>query len=121
MNAVRKAWAPGGADLSPKERNLLAVQAHQKPSHDLYVSLLATKFQQLIDADHLQARSAMEMSLEHAPELWSIAECGAPSHWGEALARSDVLMPILAKINWDDPGDLKMPSASTLRELLEVL
>lgn len=121
MNTVMKWWAPSGADLSAGERKFLAVRNPQRPLNTMYLTLLAQKLQELIDADQRRARVAMEMSVEHAPVLWSIAHSEDESNWGVALVNSDLLMPLLAKINWNRRGRLIGPDHRTLQEMLEML
>ncbi len=92
-----------------------------KPSRDLYLSLLAQKFQTLIDADPVEAPFAMQRSLEYAPGLWAISTESNRCDWGTAIVGADLMIQLLAKIDWAADGDLIDEPQTTLDEILEQL
>jgi hypothetical protein len=92
-------------------------QGGSPPSLGVYLSLLASKVQHLVDADPRAARRALELSQEAAPDLWAIAEQSPTSQWGQALVASDQLHSLLPQ-PWSGQ---KMPEPDPLPNLEQVL
>lgn len=112
------AWLPSGT--LPGTAQALSVPDPGRPiTRDLYLSLLEAKLDQLIQADRIAARQAMEMSEEHSPELSWIAAGKPLSEWASALVRCDGLMPLLSPLTWQ--GILVEPEPMSLGEILERL
>jgi hypothetical protein len=86
---------------------------------DLYRHLLIAKLDRLIQADPQEARQAMEMSLEQAPELYSIAQQQPVSEWASAIVQGDTLMPLLSQVTAQ--GTLEQVPPQSLLEILEQL
>ena len=121
MSNTQSFWQPQGKSLSESQAAALAVPAQSKPAPSLYRRLLSLHLQGMIDADPQEARSALEMSQEEAPNLWQIAEDVPESQWGEALTNSDSAQSLLAQIEWSQSGSLTSPPDTSLREILELL
>lgn len=120
MNSSTKSWVPAG-NLSEGQARLLSVPAAAKPDREIYLPLLAQKLQALVDSDPKQALMAMEMSMEHAPELSQIALEQAPTHWGISLTSSDSMASLLSRLDWTQPGQIQSLPPSDLQSLLEHL
>jgi hypothetical protein len=121
MNSSLKVWMPAG-NLTETQRLVLSVPASSKPEPDsLYRELLAAKLQALVDADPEAARRHLEMSQDHAPELWAIAEEASPSEWGQRLASSEGMARILNKADLSKPGSLTQAEPLELTDLLEMI
>jgi hypothetical protein len=58
---------------------------------------LAQHLRQLVDADPKAAREALEMSQEHAPELYLIAQYQPAKYWAEAVMNSDSLQILMGR------------------------
>ena len=114
MNSTKQHWIPAGV---PK---VLSVQFPGNPvTRELYLQFLQAHLDELIQADLKEARRALEMSQENAPELWAIAEQNPSSQWARALVQSDQLNALLPS-PWS--GDrTSVESSQNLREMLEVL
>lgn len=119
MNTSQKVWLPAGQNLSENQRLALAVPTSAKPSKDIYQSLLALKLQEMVNQDPNEAKAAMEMSQEHAPILWLIAENQPQSQWGQEIASSDPMSMLTQEINWNHPG--RVETRNQEASLLEVL
>lgn len=121
MTNTSNYWIPAG-DLSEAQALLLAVRAQVKPNQQMYPALLARKLQSLIDQDGQSARAAMEMSQEHAPELWLISQEQPPTRWGMSLTNSDSMHSLLSRLDWTQPGKVQsLSQPSDLQSLLEQL
>ncbi len=118
MDSTNKVWLPDG--LSEGSQQPLSVPAPHGPmTQGLYISLLESKLQQLIDANPKQARAAMQMSQEFAPGLWSIQQQYQPSEWAAQIVRSDQAMQLFSRIDWQ--GSLSDQEPANLVEMLELL
>jgi len=74
--------------------------------------------QKLVKADPKEARKALEMSQEQAPELFLIAQSHPQSQWATALMNSDSMLNLLSQ----QPSQAKaLLQQSDLRSLLELL
>lgn len=113
MNDSRTHWLPSEMPMS-----LSVPFSSSQPSRSQYLSLLQAKLDEQIKADLKDARQAMEMSQESAPELWSIAEQNPLSQWASALVKSDRLNSLLPN-PWG--GEQVEPEQTSLREMLEQL
>lgn len=121
MNDTSKVWMPAGK-LSEVERILLAVPTANKPDESLFLDLLASKLQGMVDADPEAARRALEMSQDQAPELWAIAEEASPAEWGQRLIHSEGLRRLTSHVDWSMPGNLrKLDDSLTFPEIAEML
>ena len=109
-------WLPSGMPEA------LSVPNQGKPpiSLGVYLSLLASKLQQLVNQDQRAARRAMEMSQESAPDLWEIAEQTAPNQWGQALVASDQLHSLLPQ-PWSGQTIPEPDPPASLEQVLESL
>ena len=118
MSDSSKVWIPLGA--RPGTAQALSVpNPGRQMTPGLYLDLLTSKLDKLIQADPKGALQAMEMSQEQAPELWSIAQQYPPSQWASQLVRSDQMQGLLAPLSWK--GLLDQPTNQSLREILELL
>ena len=118
MDSTNKVWLPDG--LNEGFQQPLSVPAPHGPmTYSLYVSLLESKLQRLIDANPKQARAAMQMSSESAPGLWAIQEQYDPSQWAAQIVRSDQASNLFSRIDWQ--GSLSDPEPENLQEMLELL
>jgi len=121
MNDSQTVWMPAGPDLSPEQAAALSVPSLEKPAPDQYPQLLADKLQRLVDSDPEEARRALEMSQEQAPELYLIAEEVPPDQWGQALTSSESMQSLSNRVEWSLPGTTQPPQPQSLREILEQL
>lgn len=121
MTNTNAAWMPAG-QLTRAQRKALAVQTASKPNASLHRSLLALRLQQLIDSNPQQARQALELSQEQAPELWEIAENASQPQWGQSLASSEAFNRLLSLVDWTQSGSVleSLPEQS-LQEILETV
>ena len=121
MSNTSNYWIPAG-DLSEGQALLLAVPSKAKPDPQVYPMLLAEKLQDLIDQDEKEAQSALEMSQEHLPELYQIAQDQPPKWWGTSLTNSDSMHSLLSHLDWSKPGKVQpLPQQDSLRSQLEQL
>jgi hypothetical protein len=106
MNDLPKASKqpkPQGSPLVPWERDRLKLERHLSA---------------LVEADLQAAREAMEMSQEHLPEIYLIAQNQFPREWATALMNSDSMGSLLSR----SPSPVKeMLQAPDLQSLLEML
>ena len=80
--SVQQAKAPQQNQLTARESAHLSLLQH---------------LQRLVEADHKAAREALEMSQEHAPELYLIAQNQLPSQWAQSLMSSDSMQSLLSR------------------------
>lgn len=121
MSNAKTFWQPAG-DLSAGQAQALSVRAGQKPDRAIYLDYFTQKLQQLIDLSPNEARSSLEMSVEHAPELYSIAQNRSPKEWATCLAYSDSFHSLIARVDWDLPGEqITEPTETSLQSVLEQL
>ena len=122
MTNTSKFWTPAGS-LTQEQAQLLAVPASTKPARDLFDSKLAARLQLLIDQSPKEAQSVLEMSQEHLPELWLIAQNQPSRQWGQSLTSSDSMHSLISQIDWSQPGSLHDQQAlpKDLQSLLEQL
>ncbi len=108
---MTKHWLPFGVPFA------LAMPAPCEPSRWQYVAALELELGRLIEADPAAARSALEMSQEHAPELWEIAQ-QPRREWASAVTCGDQLTSLLP-----DPWRVSEVEAEphSLRAMLEAL
>ena len=119
MSNTKSFWMPAG-NLSEAQAQALAVLALAKPDQEIYQALLAAKVQQLVSQAPEEAKAALEMSLEHAPELHQIAQSQPQTQWAQALMSSDSMHSLTGRVDWNLPGQLMQePSETSLRSLLE--
>jgi hypothetical protein len=118
MNTQQTYWIPAG-NLTPPEAMMLSVPASAKPRREVYRDLLSRKLQAAVDLEPEEAREAMEMSQEHAPDLYLISQDRPSTGWGTAIVNSDSASSLWSGINWSQPGSLKSLPMQSLRELLE--
>ena len=120
MSNLKLAWQPKTKGLTETERRVLAVTA--TPSKATLPDLLGAKLQALVDLDPEAAAAALEMSADQAPELWEVAQDQAPGQWGRAIAASDGMMALLAKLDWkQEAASLAAKTAHQPATLLEVV
>ena len=106
--SVQQAKAPQQNQLTERESAHLSLLQH---------------LQRLVEADHQAAREALEMSQEHLPELWLIAQNQPSRQWGQSLTSSDSMHSLISQIDWSQPGSLHDQQAlpQDLQSLLEQL
>lgn len=80
--------------------------------------LLLQHLERLVDADHKAARGALEMSQEHAPELYLIAQNQPPSQWARSLMSSDSMLSLLSRNPSQAKTLLEQPDLQSLLEQL---
>jgi hypothetical protein len=121
MSNTKTFWQPAG-NLSDAQAQALCVMARAKPDQSIYQSLLARKLQQLIDQSPKEALSALEMSQEQAPELYLLAQNQPQTQWAQALMNSDSMHSLMARVDWNLPGQqVAEPPETSLQSLLEQL
>jgi hypothetical protein len=100
----------------------MAVPAAAKPTDsEHWRSLLPSHLQEQVDRDPALAKEILQMSEEHAPEMWSLSVEGQPAYWGTAIAYSDSVMAMATAINWSEPGELTEGLPASLNEFVEAL
>lgn len=121
MSNTKTFWQPSG-NLSAGQALALSVRAARKPDRAIYLDLVTQKLQQLIDLSPSEARSSLEMSVEHAPELYLIAQNQFQREWATCLAHSDSFHGLIACIDWNLPGEqIAEPTETSLQSVLEQL
>lgn len=65
----------------------------------------------LVDADPKEARRALEMSQEHLPEMYQIAQDQNQEHWAQAVMNSDSMNSLMSRNREPDE----------MQELLQIL
>lgn len=126
MTNSDKLWTPK-TPLPEAVKAALTVPRPRGPmTPSLLRSLVETKLAHLISSNPTEAREAMEMSIEQAPELWTIAEQSAPKDWAALLTRSDGMERLLSLIDWPAEASAttqqeapEQPEPQSLREILE--
>ena len=121
MANTASVWLPASNDLSMGQIVALSVPSTSKPTPEEHRQLLADKLQRLVDSDRDAARQALEMSREHAPEMWLIAETNPVSQWGQALTSSDSAQSLLRAIDWEQSGTMEPAPEQSLAEIVESL
>ena len=124
MQNTNKVWFPRTKGLSEAQRAALSVPGKPTSATELK-DMMEAKLAKLIKADP-QAEQHLAMSEEHAPELFQIKQQAPKSQWASALANSDGMASLLAKVNWQSeqkPTGLPVqkPEEISLQELLEQL
>lgn len=121
MNSTSKLWLPAGPGLTLGQRWALAVPAtgEQPMTEEQHRLRLESKLRQLIEADEEQARAALEMSQDEAPELWTLAQEWTAKDWPTLLLNSDSLQSLLNRVDYSLPGSLREPREQSLLEILE--
>ena len=121
MSNTKSFWMPAG-NLSEAQAQALSVLALAKPDQEVYSLLLASKVQQLVSQAPEEAKAALEMSQEQAPELYQIAQSQPQDQWAQALMNSDSMHSLTGRVDWNLPGELTQePPETSLRSLLEQL
>lgn len=120
MSKQVKYWVPAG-DLTEHEQRILAIPSDRKPAQDVYPYLIARKIQDLVDADPKAARGVLEMSPEHWPEMWMVAQDCEPCDYGSAIAQSNSMAILRRRIDWLKPGIVRARMRIDLDELVESL
>jgi hypothetical protein len=121
MSNTKTFWQPAG-NLSAGQAQALSVRAGKKPDKAIYLDHLKQKLQELIDLSPHEARSVLEMSVEHAPELYSIAQNQLPKDWATCLAYSDSFHTLKSRVDWNLPGEqIAEPTETSLQSVLEQL
>jgi hypothetical protein len=121
MSNSQMVWHPASQNLSPEQLEALSVPARKNPGQGLFRVLMEKKLHALIQANPGDARQAMEMSQDQAPELYLIAQNSLMDQWPQALTHSDLMERVLNLIEWDRPGTLAPENEPTLREVLEAI
>ena len=108
---------------SPKASNLQRIkQASSRPQplteQERDHQALLEHLKKLVEADPQEARAALEMSQEQAPELLQIAQNQPSSQWAEALMNSDSMRSLLSLSPNQDKTLLEQ---TDLRSLLELM
>lgn len=127
MDSMSKGWWPR-SPMTNAQRAVLTVP-YSSPSPmtpNLLRSLLEHKFARMLADNPSQARQAMEMSQENAPELYALAQSSPPSQWPALLVRSEGMERLLALIDWHKETaktghPVPKPAPISLAETLELL
>jgi hypothetical protein len=122
MNTSSSHWLPAGPGLTLGQRWALAVPLSSTPMtkarHRVALEVKLDSLARLLSPQDLQA--VLEMSVEHLPELYSLAQEGLPPHQlGAALMETDGLMMLLNRIDWELEGATRPSREQSLREILE--
>ena len=127
MNSTSKYWAPS----SPSLTSLMAVEnpSRQPMTPQLHRQLMLSKISRLVkQAGPQQAQAALEMSVEHLPEMAGIAAAANPEHWPAAILNSDLMQQHLNQIDWSKQAPLadrmmvvELLKEQSLESLLEAL
>jgi hypothetical protein len=83
--------------------------------------MFAVRLQEEVDAAPDLARAALQMSQEHAPEMWLISIHSDVSFWGSAIASSDCVTSMAFAIDWSRRGHLWRTRPASLGELVEAM
>jgi len=121
MNNSSMVWVPN--DLP---RPLAVALSIEDPGEKiierwLYLHLVTAKLDAMIRADPRAARHGLQMSVEHAPGLWSIAQQWPESQWASAVMQSDQTTSLLAPLKTEVIGQLVEAESPSLLEILELL
>lgn len=104
------------ASTAPKLQGAAQPQALTAQEGELL--LLSQHLRKLVEADPQEARQALEMSQEQAPELFLIAQSQSPAQWPQSLMNSDSMRSLMSR----SPSQAKSLLEQTdLRSLLELL
>ena len=117
MSNSNMVWVPSGLPGNLGQALSVPNPGQKEMTHDLYRHLLAAKLDRLIQADPMEARQAMEMSVEYAPEFYSIAQDYQPMEWAIQIVMGDTLMPLLSQVT--EKGTLEPAQEQSLQEILE--
>jgi hypothetical protein len=84
---------------SPKASTALPRQSPVQPltTQERERLLLVQHLRRLVDANPREAREALEMSQEHAPEMYLIAQYEPQSNWAEAVMNSDSMHSLMVR------------------------
>ena len=119
---TRRYWSPVSV-----ESNLFALLAVENttnlPMGDvLHRQLMEEKVVRLFEeAGPDEAQAALEMSVERAPELWSIRSYRTRREWPQAVMDSDIMMTRLHQIDWGTEISRPPPYRPTQEEVAEIL
>jgi hypothetical protein len=119
MSDSKQVWVPNGLPANQAQALSVPAQGQTTMTLHLYRQLLEQKLNQLIQSDPTEAREAMEMSVDQAPELFSIAQNYPVMDWANQIVQGDTLMPILAQLTAQ--GVVEPERAQSLRQVLEAL
>ena len=127
MANLNRVWFPRTEALTETQRAALMVPyqgQRQQMNRSILLSLLAEKLGREVMADVQEARSALMMSEDHAPELAEIQNNYQPKEWGQQIARSDGMTQLLDRLDWSQEvqngySPLPRPEAISLLETLE--
>jgi hypothetical protein len=119
-SASATVWLPGG--LPEVVQMALSVPSSSATmDRSLFLSALESKLDALVRENPREARLALEMSQEVAPEFWEIAQSYQSKDWAAQIVHTDVMSHNLtclsSKGQLTDPPDPPL----TLREILELL
>lgn len=111
-------WAP--KNVPPHLQTALAVElpSVRAMNASLHRQLMEDKVERLVRDAGAQAKAALQMSTEHAPELQAISQEIEPAHWPIAIMRSDLMQDALGAIDWSQQKGLPLP-ASQIAEALQ--
>lgn len=124
MSNSQRLWTPK-SPMTETQRAALTVEALRTQPMDagLLRMLMAKKFHKLIFVDPPAARSAMQMSVDHAPELYQIAQNNPMKEWPGQLVASEAILRLLDLIDWkleNRQGERPpTPEPISFREILE--
>jgi hypothetical protein len=127
MANLNRVWFPRTEGLTETQRAALMVPyqgQRQQMNRSILLSLLAERLSNEIMSDVPEARQALLMSEDVAPELAGIQSNYQPKEWGRQIARSDGMNQLLARLDWNQEiqngyKPLPQPEAISLRETLE--
>ena len=104
------------ASTAPKLHGAAQPQALTAQEGELL--LLSQHLRKLVEADPQEAREALEMSQEQAPELFLIAQNQPQAQWAQSLMSSDSMRSLMSR----SPSQAKtLMEQPDLRSLLELL
>lgn len=119
MRNLTKYWIPSG-DLTQGQAEALAVPTQTKPAEfSIYQHQLISKLQNLIDHSKTEAKDALEMSIEHLPEMYQIAKDRFPKEWAVSMVYSDTMHNLISRIDWTKAGQVIELEEQSLQKILE--
>jgi hypothetical protein len=89
MNSSTKAF-------QPQKINSVSERPQPLTQREIDHSNLLKHLRKLVEADPKEARAAMEMSQEHLPEIYLIAQDQPERYWADALMNSDSMQILLS-------------------------
>lgn len=119
MKISGRCWAPRTVDRLWMPLLAVPVRGNPPMDQELHRSLMLQKVEVLVEEAGLEgARAALEMSAEHAPEMWAIASNELERFWPIAILNSDRMAQRLRMIDWSKEGRGRPVPQAEIKEAL---